>query len=110
MKQKWQEKERKGASKMGARQTPRSGGLWFAKGDYKDDNFLYDAKDTGNSRFAVTSKIWKKLRKEALLSGRMPALAIEFCDDSDKEKKIKLVVLDEDDFLLLKEKWEQKEK
>lgn len=107
MKKKWQDKEKSDAKQLNARQTPRSGGLWFAKGDMKDGTFLYDSKDTKHSRFSVTAKIWKKINKEGLLASRLPALLVEMVDDKDKDKKIKLVVLDVNDFLWMKKKLEE---
>ncbi len=86
-------KERKDAKRFGAKLMPRSGGLWFAKGDSKDDRFLTDSKKTKHKGYTITLKTWEKIEYEALLSNRIPMLSIEFGD----EKK-ELVILDTNDF------------
>ncbi len=95
-KQPWQNKEKSDAVDFGARQTPRSGGLWFAKGDSRNEKYLIDSKDSHHSQFIVTSKIWQKVNREALLSSRIPLLSIGL-----ENKKIELVIIDKNDFLEL---------
>ena len=94
MKQPWQKKEQRDAKAFGANLTPRSGGLWFAKGDSKSDKFLIDSKDSKHNRFSITDKMWQKVEKEALLNNRVPILSVKFGD-----KNIELVALDLNDFI-----------
>ena len=98
VKKDWQKKERTDAHDFDARQTPRSGGLWFAKGDSRSKRFLIESKTTIHKGFAVTEKLWKKVEKEGLLSRRIPLLSIKFKDG------IELIVLDKNDFISLVEK------
>jgi len=95
-KQPWQRKERSDANFFGAKQTPRSGGLWWAKGDSKNDGYLIDSKDSKSKQFIITNQIWEKVAREALLSSRVPLLSIGL-----ENKKIELVVMDKNDFLEL---------
>jgi hypothetical protein len=92
----WSKKEKKDATLFGGRRTPRSGGLWFAKGDVKSDVFLIENKTTKHKSFSITDKIWEKIEKEALLNKRIPMLSIEF-GDAVKE----LIVLDKNDFITI---------
>ena len=93
-KEQWKTKEDSDAKLLGAKKTPRSGGLWFAKGDSKSEKFLIENKTSANERFSITSKIWEKIEREALLERRTPILSIEF-----GEKKHEIVVLDKNDFI-----------
>ena len=92
----WQEKERKDAKLLGNKPTPRSGGLWFAKGDSKGEKFLVENKTTANESFSITSKVWEKISREAIIEGRLPVLSIEFGG-----KKHEIIVLDKNDFLTM---------
>lgn len=92
-KKNWQTKEKNDIKRLGGRATPRSGGLWFAKGDSKNDTFLVDSKDSKHERYTITKKIWEKLEHEAILSDRLPMLSIKF-----GSKPIELVVMDINDF------------
>lgn len=97
MKKQWQKNETKDAKLFGAKQTLRSGGIWFAKGDSKSDKFLIDSKLTEKKSYSITEEIWKKLSTEALLSQRLPVLSVTF----GKEKQYEIVVLDKSDFMEL---------
>lgn len=92
----WQNKEKRDAKTSGGKVTPRSGGLWFAPGDVKSNDFLIDSKTTDKNRFSVTKKMWKKIYKEALLERKMPMLSAQFGDEN-----IEIVVLSKDDFFTL---------
>jgi hypothetical protein len=92
MKLPWQQKEKKDAKKFGGKQTFRSGGIWFAPGDLKSDDFLFDSKLTTRKSFSVTKKMWDKIEKEAINSNRTPALLIQFSEN------VELVVLNTADF------------
>lgn len=95
----WQKKERTDAKSFGGRPTPRSGGLWFAPGDVKTEDFLIDSKTTDKKSFSITGKIWRKIYKEALLSGKMPCLSIKLNQELLQNKEpIEVVVLSKDDF------------
>lgn len=86
-------KERKDQKRFGAKGTPRSGGLWFAKGDNKTKSFLIENKSTDKQSFSVKLKTFQKIEKEAIYEGRIPLLSISIGDD-----KRELVVLAIEDF------------
>lgn len=102
MKKQWLDKEQKDAKLFGARPTPRSGGLWFAKGDSKSEYFLIENKTTEKENFTITGKVWEKINNEAILNSRIAMLSILF-----GKKKTELVVLDKNDFMELIEKVSQ---
>jgi len=102
MKKPWQKEERQDAEDFRARQTPRSGGLWFAKGDSKNETFLNERKTSKYKRFSITQAMWRKIEREALLAKRMPLISAKFGDG------IQLVVLDKNDFISLMEKGDEK--
>jgi hypothetical protein len=93
-KKSWQRKEKEDSKIFKSRPTPRSGGLWFAKGDSKNKTFLIDSKTSKYNRFSITKKMWKKINREALLTQKLPLLSVEFSDES-----IELVVMDKNDFI-----------
>lgn len=94
----WQKKEKSDAKLFEGRRMPRSGGLWFCKGDSKSKKFLIEDKTSQHEGFTVTTKLWEKISREALLSQRIPIVSAEFGD-----KKLELVVLDKNDFVSLME-------
>lgn len=73
------------------RRTPASGALWFQKGDVVTDSFLIEAKRTDKNSMSIRLDVWEKIRREALLSGRIPLLAVEI-------RGREFVVLDLEDF------------
>src|SRR5579864_6876163 len=92
----WQESEKKGAKLFGNKRTPRSGGLWFAKGDSKGEKFLMENKNTSKENFTIQGKVWEKIEHEAIIEGRIPVLYIDF----EVKKKV-LVVFSLEDFLTM---------
>jgi hypothetical protein len=93
---KWQDKEKSDSKLFGSKRTPRSGGLWFAKGDSKSEKFLIENKTTEHESFGISSKIWNKIEREALLNSRMPILSILF-----GKEETELVIMSKEDFLTL---------
>ena len=99
MKKQWLIKEQKDAKLFGARPTPRSGGLWFSKGDSKSEYFLIENKTTDKENFTIQGKVWEKIFNEAIINSRTAMLSILF-----GKKKTELIVLDKNDFMELIEK------
>ncbi len=95
----WDEKERKDTKIFDSKRTPRSGGLWFIKGDSKSARFLVENKTTTNESFGVSTKLWEKISHEAIKSQRIPLMSLEI-----GKKKIGLVVIDINDFAEMLEK------
>lgn len=90
----WANKEKKDAKLFNAKQTPRSGGLWFAKADSKSDKFLIENKTSDKENFTIQGLVWDKIEREALMNSRVPILSIEF-----GKKKRELIIFDKNDFL-----------
>ena len=74
--------------------TAASGAFWSRKGDVRSEDYLVEAKTTQKGSFTLRKDVWEKIRKEALLDGRMPVMAVQIQDRN-------LVVIDEEDFLAL---------
>ena len=96
-KKQWQKKEDRDGKDFGAIPMPRSGWLWFAKGDRRNDQFLIESKQTKHQSFSITEKLWKKIEREALLSQRLPLFSIELGNG------VELAIMDKNDFISLKE-------
>lgn len=90
-----QRQERSLARNIGGRTVPASGAFWSRKGDVRTDDLLIEAKTTEAASFSLKKVIWDKIRREALLDGRIPVLAVQIQGRN-------LVVLDEEDFLELR--------
>lgn len=80
------------AAAIGGRPTPASGAFWSRKGDIRSDMYLVEAKCTQAASIVVKRAVWDKIRREALLDGRIPVLALQIQDRN-------LIVLDQEDFL-----------
>lgn len=80
---------------VGGRTVPASGAFWSRKGDVRTDDLLIEAKTTEKGSYSIKRETWEKIRREALLDGRVPVLAISIQNRN-------LVVLDEEDFLELR--------
>jgi hypothetical protein len=89
------EQERSVAKSIGGLTVPASGAFWARKGDARSDDLLVEAKTTQAASFSIKRVVWEKIRKEALLDGRIPVMAIQIQGRN-------LVVLDEEDFLELR--------
>ena len=82
------------AEAVGGKAVPASGAFWHSKGDVRSDAFLIEGKATMHASFSVKKAIWEKIRREALLTGRIPVLMLRIQDRD-------LVVLDLEDFLAI---------
>ena len=91
----WEKQEKRLAKKTGGTTTAASGSFWSRKGDVRSVDLLIEAKQTDKASYSIKKQIWDKIRREALLDGRIPVLAIQIQDRN-------LVVLDEEDFLELR--------
>ena len=91
---KHQKQERMVADDLGGRTVPASGAFWARKGDARNEDFLVEAKRTDKASISIKKQVWDKIRREALLDGRYPVLALQIQDRN-------LAVLDWEDFLVL---------
>lgn len=92
MSDKSRDQERRLAREIGGSPTPASGAFWSRKGDVRSAAFLVEAKRTDKSSISIKRDVWDKIRREALLDGRIPVLALQIGDRD-------LAVLDWEDFL-----------
>ena len=104
------QQEKRWAKKTGGKTQAGSGAVWSSKGDVKTGShfleeelsFLYENKQTEKKGFRVTTDLWNEIRDKALKTeGKLPALQIEL--ERDTSNPVRLVVLDEQDFLSLLE-------
>jgi hypothetical protein len=61
----------------------------------RSEDLLVEAKTTEAASFSLKKATWDKIRREALLDGRIPVMAVQIQGRN-------LVVLDEEDFLELR--------
>lgn len=90
----WQKQERRLAKKSEGTTTAASGAFWTRKGDVRSASLLVEGKQTDKQSYSIKKAVWDKIRREALLDGRMPVLAIQIQDRN-------LVVIDEEDFFAI---------
>jgi hypothetical protein len=65
------------AEVTGGRRVPGSGASLYARGDVKDDQYLWECKQTKHASLRVTWDWLAKITRQALAAGKRPALAIE---------------------------------
>jgi hypothetical protein len=90
----WKKQEKRLAKKVSGSRPAASGAFWTRKGDVRSEDLLIEAKQTDKKSFSLVGTVWDKIRREALLDGRMPVLAVQIQNRN-------LVVIDEEDFLEL---------
>ena len=73
--------------------TAASGAFWHRKGDVQNGVYKVEAKATAAKSISIKIDVWNKIRTEALLEGRIPALFLEIGGDTE------LVVQDKNDWL-----------
>lgn len=94
MLRKWELKEVSDTKSFSGRKVRGSGNHWNNPGDFKNETFLGDSKQTEKKSYSISLKTWDKLSREALFSFRIPLLSL-------KIQETELVVLDKTDFLKL---------
>ena len=85
------QQEERVAKKVAGRRQPGSGSGWLHQNDVRDDDRLWEMKQTGKKQITIRLDAWEKLRRNALLSGRTPTMHLQM-------GKRRLVVLDEEDY------------
>jgi hypothetical protein len=70
--------EKRVAKSLAARLTPASGALRGAKGDFKTEVYLCEAKSTVKTSLPIELAWMVKISVEALNTGRVPAVALSF--------------------------------
>jgi Holliday junction resolvase len=88
----WEKQEKDLARRRGGARTPGSGSGWRRKNDVREGrSILWEAKQTAGLSISVRRVTWSELRKNAMMEGAMPALALRLGD-------VDLVVISQDDF------------
>jgi hypothetical protein len=89
---KWEKQETDLARRRGGVRTPGSGSGWRRRSDVRESRrVLWEAKYTAGASISVKRVTWSELRKNAILDGAMPALALRIGD-------LDLVVISQADF------------
>ena len=78
------------------KRNPGSGSKWYKKGDVRWPGFLVEAKMTGKKSMTLSAAVLGKIRKEAIIEGRTPILAIHLGGRD-------YILLEEGDFLQMLE-------
>lgn len=89
--------EKRIAEDIAGRRVSGSGALTGMKGDVTEQTFLIEAKQTKAPRFSITLPLWRKIFGEAARASKLPAMVIEMAGR-------KVVVIDYDDFLAIKDR------
>lgn len=88
----WEKQERDLARRRGGVRTRGSGSGWRQRQDVREGrSILWEAKQTAGVSITLSLAVWAQLRKNAMMEGAMPALAIRLGD-------VDLVVISQDDF------------
>lgn len=88
----WERQEKDLAKRRGGVRTPGSGSGWRQRNDVREGRTIrWEAKQTSGVAISVKRVVWSELRKNAMMDGAMPALALRIGD-------LDLVVISQDDF------------
>jgi Holliday junction resolvase len=88
----WEKQEKDLARRRGGARTRGSGSGWRQRNDVREGrHILWECKQTSGVSISVKRVTWSELRKNAILSGAMPALDLQIGD-------LGLVVISRDDF------------
>lgn len=61
---------------INGQRTAASGAFWSRKGDVRNDEWLVEHKYTAATSFSIKADVLDKIRTEAIMDGRKPALGI----------------------------------
>lgn len=84
--------EKRLAKLVGGQPTAASGAFWSRKGDVRSAELLIEHKWTGAKSKTISAAELEKIRKEAIMDGRMPVFGIHLNGKN-------YVILDENDFI-----------
>lgn len=84
------------AKRTGGTRNAGSGSFWSRKNDVRSEDLLIEHKWTGKKTFTLKSEVIRQLIEEAIISHRMPVFGIHLDGHN-------YVLIEEDDFFLLKE-------
>jgi len=85
------------ARRRGGTTQPNSGRTWFRKADVRDEDYLWDAKETERGSFTISLREWEKLTRQARReNGRMPGYKVTFVKESGKRVELIIIPIPED--------------
>lgn len=88
----WERQEKSLAARRRGSRQPGSGSGWRRRNDVREGrSILWEAKYTSGVSIKVELTVWSGLRKNAMMEGAMPALALRIGETD-------LVVISQDDF------------
>lgn len=88
----WERQEKNLAARRNGSRQPGSGSGWRRRNDVREGRaILWEAKYTSGISMSVKLAVWSDLRRNAMMEGAMPALALRIGDTD-------LVVISQDDF------------
>jgi hypothetical protein len=94
-----QKHEKRLAAAVGGKVVGASGAGWSHKADIRADDVLVEHKYTAKNSYSVSQTTWRKIETEAVKISRTPVLGL--CING-----LNLVVLDENDYLAMREELE----
>jgi hypothetical protein len=78
--------------RTGGQQQPNSGRSWFRKADVRDEDYLWDCKETERKSFTIVLSQWEKLTRQARReAGRLPGYKVTFVKDNGK--RVELIII-----------------
>ena len=88
----WEKQEKRLAARRNASRQPGSGSGWRRRNDVREGrSILWECKQTSGISISIKASTWSTLRKNAMMDGAMPALALRIGDTD-------LVVISQNDF------------
>lgn len=88
----WEKQEKALAKRRGGARQPGSGSGWRRRQDVREGRrILWECKQTAGLTISVSLAVWSGLRRNAMMEGAMPALALRIGE-------LDLVVISQDDF------------
>ena len=73
----WERQERHVAKATGGKRNAGSGSGWLHPNDIRQEDFLWECKQTDGKSISIKLDDWEKLRKNAYLSGRRPGMHLQ---------------------------------
>ena len=81
VKEPWEKQEKNLAARRNGSRQPGSGSGWRRRNDVREGRaILWEAKQTSGVSITVKASTWSGLRKNAMMEGAMPALALRIGD------------------------------
>lgn len=87
-----QKDERDWKKRQGGQLQPNSGRSWVRKADVRDEDYLWDCKQTERGSFTISLRKWEDLVKQAQKeNGRMAGYKVTFVKEGGK--RVELIII-----------------